>query len=109
MKKKSYFSFFLKNAKIEFMKTYTKESLEILRSRIDLIEVLSPYVDFSKSGSYFKARCPFHDEKSPSFVIARADTHYHCYGCSAHGDAISFLMNHQKMFLFQTKASLIVH
>lgn len=79
------------------MKTYTKESLERLRSRIDLIEVLSPYVDFSKSGSYFKARCPFHDEKTPSFIIARSDTHYHCYGCSAHGDAISFLMNHQKM------------
>ena len=80
-----------------FMKTYTKESLEGLRSRIDLIEVLSPYVDFSRSGSYFKARCPFHDEKTPSFVIARSDAHYHCYGCSAHGDAISFLMNHQKM------------
>jgi len=79
------------------MKTYTKESLERLRSRIDLIEVLSPYVDFTASGSYFKARCPFHDEKTPSFVIARSDTHYHCYGCSAHGDAISFLMNHQKM------------
>ncbi|NGX33733.1 MAG: DNA primase [Candidatus Anoxychlamydiales bacterium] len=82
---------------IMFMKTYTKESLERLRSRIDLIEVLSPYVDFSKSGSYFKAKCPFHDEKTPSFVINRSDTHYHCYGCSAHGDAISFLMNHQKM------------
>lgn len=79
------------------MKTYTKESLELLRSRIDLIEVLSPYVDFSRSGSYFKARCPFHEEKTPSFVIQRSDTHYHCYGCSAHGDAISFLMNHQKM------------
>jgi DNA primase len=79
------------------MKTYTKESLELLRSRIDLIEVLSPYVSFSKSGSYFKACCPFHEEKTPSFVIQRGDMHYHCYGCSAHGDAISFLMNYQKM------------
>lgn len=79
------------------MKTYTKESLELLRSRIDLIEVLTPYVEFSRSGAYFKACCPFHDEKTPSFVIQRSDTHYHCYGCSEHGDAISFLMNHQKM------------
>jgi len=84
------------------MKTYTKESLELLRSRIDLIEVLSPYVDFSRSGSYFKARCPFHEEKTPSFVIQRSDTHYHCYGCSAHGDAISFLMNHQKMSFIES-------
>lgn len=79
------------------MKTYTKESLELLRSRIDLIEVLSPYVDFSKSGAYFKACCPFHEEKTPSFVVQRSDSHYHCFGCSAHGDAISFLMNYQKM------------
>ncbi|MFA6118574.1 MAG: DNA primase [Parachlamydiales bacterium] len=79
------------------MKTYTKESLELLRSRIDLIEVLSPYVNFSRSGVYFKACCPFHEEKTPSFTVQRTDTHYHCFGCSAHGDAISFLMNHQKM------------
>ncbi|EKE21345.1 MAG: DNA primase, partial [uncultured bacterium] len=79
------------------MKTYTKESLELLRSRIDLVEVLSPYVSFSKSGAYFKACCPFHEEKTPSFVVQRSDSHYHCFGCSAHGDAISFLMNYQKM------------
>lgn len=79
------------------MKTYTKESLERLRSRIDLIEVLSPYITFSKSGAYFKACCPFHEEKTPSFIVQRNDSHYHCFGCSAHGDAISFLMNYQKM------------
>lgn len=79
------------------MKTYNKESLELLRSRIDLVEVLSPYVSFSKSGAYFKACCPFHEEKTPSFIVQRNDSHYHCFGCSAHGDAISFLMNYQKM------------
>jgi len=76
---------------------YTKESLEHLRSSIDLIEVLSSYVKFTRSGAYFKACCPFHEEKTPSFVVQRNDTHYHCFGCSAHGDAISFLMNYQKM------------
>ncbi len=79
------------------MKTYTKESLELLRSKIDLYEVLSLYVTFSKSGAYFKACCPFHEEKTPSFIVQRNDSHYHCFGCSAHGDAISFLMNYQKM------------
>jgi DNA primase len=76
---------------------YSKKSLELLRQRIDLVEVISPFVKFSRSGTLFKGLCPFHDEKTPSFIIQRGDTHYHCYGCSAHGDAIEFLMNSQKM------------
>jgi DNA primase len=76
---------------------YSKQSLETLRQRIDLIDVLSPYVDFKRAGAAYKALCPFHDEKSPSFMIQKGDTHYHCFGCGAHGDAIQFLMNHQKM------------
>ncbi|MBI5346211.1 MAG: DNA primase, partial [Chlamydiae bacterium] len=79
------------------MGSFSKESLELLRQRIDLVEVLSPYVRFQRTGGYFKALCPFHEEKSPSFVVQRSDTHYHCFGCGAHGDAIAFLMNYQKM------------
>jgi DNA primase len=79
------------------MAVYTKECLEVLRQRIDLVEVLSPYVDLKRAGASFKACCPFHDEKTPSFVVQRGDAHYHCYGCGAHGDAIAFLMNSQKM------------
>lgn len=79
------------------MRIFTKESLELLRQRIDLIEVVSSSVDLKRAGSSFKALCPFHEEKSPSFVIQRGDTHYHCFGCGAHGDAIEFLMTHQKM------------
>ena len=52
------------------MRSYTKESLELLRSRIDLYEVMSGFVNFTKSGVYYKALCPFHDEKTPSFVPA---------------------------------------
>mgnify|MGYP002265874306 CR=1 FL=1 len=72
---------------------YTKESLQFLREKIDLIEVISSNIDLKRFGSAYKACCPFHDEKTPSFVIQRGDTHYHCYGCGAHGDAIAFLMN----------------
>ena len=79
------------------MGTFSKDSLELLRSRIDLIEVLSPYLKLQRSGAAHKALCPFHDEKSPSFVINRGDSHYHCFGCGAHGDAIQFLMTHLKM------------
>lgn len=79
------------------MVRYTKESLETLRQRIDIAEVLSQYIDLKRSGSGFKALCPFHDEKSPSFIVNKGDTHYHCFGCGAHGDAIQFLMLHQRL------------
>lgn len=78
------------------MRIFTKESLELLRQRIDLVDVVSSFINLKRSGSSFKALCPFHDEKTPSFVINRGDTHYHCFGCGAHGDAIEFLMSYQK-------------
>ncbi len=77
--------------------SFSKESLEILRQKIDLAEVLAPYVQLKSSGQSFKALCPFHEEKSPSFVIQKGDRHYHCYGCGAHGDAIQFLIGFLKM------------
>lgn len=76
---------------------YTKESLESLRQRVDLIEVLNSHLDLKRAGAAYKGLCPFHDEKSPSFMVQRGDTHYHCYGCGAHGDAIQFLIEHQRL------------
>ena len=79
------------------MKRFTKESLERLRSRIDLAGLISSYVTLKKQGTTYKGLCPFHDEKSPSFIVDTNDSHYHCFGCGAHGDAIHFLMQHVKM------------
>lgn len=79
------------------MPSYTKESLEVLRSRIDLVEVVSPHVKLQRAGHTHKGLCPFHEERSPSFIVDRSDQHYHCFGCGAHGDAIRFLMDHLKM------------
>jgi DNA primase len=79
------------------MAIFTQESLETLRQRIDLVDVLSSHIDLKKTGASYKALCPFHDEKSPSFTVQKGDTHYHCFGCGAHGDAIQFLMNHLRM------------
>jgi len=79
------------------MPIYTKESLENLKSRIDLIEVISRHVPLKRAGAAYKACCPFHEERSPSFVVQRSSQHYHCFGCGAHGDAISFLMQHVRM------------
>lgn len=79
------------------MALYSKESLETLRQRIDLVDVVSSYVKMQRSGASYKGLCPFHEEKTPSFLIHKGDTHYHCFGCGAHGDSIAFLMNHVKM------------
>lgn len=88
------------------MPIYSKESLESLRHRIDLVEVISPYVDLKRAGSSYKGLCPFHDEKSPSFMIQKGDAHYHCFGCGAHGDAIHFLMTYQRLNFSEAVESL---
>lgn len=77
--------------------SFSKQSLELLREKIDLVEVISPYIKLQRAGSAHKALCPFHEERSPSFVIQKGDRHYHCFGCGAHGDAIQFLMTHLRM------------
>lgn len=79
------------------MTIFTKDSLELLKARIDLPSVLESFIELKRSGAAFKAICPFHDEKTPSFTVQKGDSHYHCFGCGAHGDAIAFLMNHQKL------------
>lgn len=88
------------------MPIYQKESLENLRRKIDLVDVLGSHIDLKKSGAAYKGLCPFHDEKSPSFMIQKGDTHYHCYGCGAHGDAIQFMMNFLKMSFTDSVESL---
>jgi len=88
------------------MPLYTKESIETLRQRIDLVDVLSSHLDLKRSGASFKALCPFHEEKTPSFIVHKGDAHYHCFGCGAHGDAIAFLMGHLKMGFAQAVETL---
>ncbi len=79
------------------MALFSKRCLEELREKVDLCEVISAYIPLKKAGGSYKALCPFHNEKSPSFVIQSGDTHYHCFGCGAHGDAASFIMNYLKL------------
>lgn len=88
------------------MPIFSKDSLETLRERITLVDVLSSHMDLKKAGASYKGLCPFHDEKTPSFTIQSGDTHYHCFGCGAHGDAIQFLMNHVKLSFVDAVESL---
>ena len=66
--------------------------IEELLSRTDIVEVIERRVDLKRAGAEFQARCPFHDEKTPSFTVSPKKQFYHCFGCGAHGSAIGFLM-----------------
>ena len=65
--------------------------VEDLLERIDLAELIGSRITLKKAGGNYKARCPFHDEKTPSFNVRPDKGFYHCFGCGAHGDAISFV------------------
>src|SRR5258706_610060 len=63
-----------------------------LVNRIDIVDVVSRYVQLKKAGANFQGLCPFHSEKTASFTVSPAKQFYHCFGCGAHGNAIGFLM-----------------
>lgn len=71
--------------------------IDDLLARTDIVEVVGARVPLKKQGREYAARCPFHDERSPSFTVSPTKQFYHCFGCGAHGTAISFLMNYDRM------------
>jgi DNA primase len=71
--------------------------IDDLLNRIDIIDVIDGYVPLRKAGRNHQARCPFHDEKTPSFTVSQEKQFYHCFGCGANGTAISFLMDYAGM------------
>ena len=74
--------------------TLTPAFLDELRARTTLSAVIAPHVKLTRAGREWKACCPFHNEKTPSFTVNDEKHFYHCFGCSAHGDAIRFLTDH---------------
>ena len=66
-----------------------------LLHRVDIVDVIERYVPLKKGGANYLACCPFHTEKTPSFTVSPAKQFYHCFGCGAHGNAISFLIEYQ--------------
>ena len=71
--------------------------IDDLVARTDIVELIGSRVTLKKSGREYKACCPFHGEKTPSFWVSPDKQFYHCFGCSAHGTALGFLMNHDRL------------
>jgi len=71
--------------------------IDELLARIDIVDVIDSRVPLKKAGREYKACCPFHSEKTPSFTVSQVKQFYHCFGCGQHGTAITFLMDYEHM------------
>lgn len=80
--------------------------IDQLLNRIDLVDLIDGYVPLKKAGANYKACCPFHGEKTPSFTVSPSKQFYHCFGCGVNGTAISFLMEYDHMQFREAVESL---
>lgn len=71
--------------------------IDDLLARTDIVELVGSRVPLKRQGKEYSSRCPFHDERSASFTVSPTKQFYHCFGCGAHGTAISFLMNYDRL------------
>lgn len=83
-----------------------KESLDSLQESLNIIDIVSKYIDVKKSGTSFKARCPFHNEKTPSFIISPQKQMFHCFGCGVGGNAITFVRDIENISFVDAVESL---
>lgn len=74
-----------------------RDFIDDLLSRTDVVDIVDSRVKLKKAGKNYQACCPFHNEKSPSFTVSQEKQFYHCFGCGAHGNAISFLMEFDRL------------
>src|SRR5271170_5858142 len=80
--------------------------IERLRSHFLISEVIGKRIAIKRHGREFQALCPFHNEKTPSFTINDEKGFFHCFGCSAHGDAIGFIMKFDRLSYPETVEAL---
>lgn len=79
------------------MKQVPRETIEEIRARCDIADVIGSYITLKPAGARLKALCPFHKEKTPSFTVSPDRQIYHCFGCGAGGDVIRFLQEYEKV------------
>ncbi|HIP81385.1 MAG TPA: DNA primase [Leucothrix mucor] len=83
-----------------------REFIDDLLLRVDIVEVINARVPLKKKGREYSACCPFHNEKTPSFTVSPTKQFYHCFGCGAHGTAITFLMDYDHQEFVESIESL---
>src|SRR5690606_30778674 len=71
--------------------------IDDLIARTDIVELIGARVPLKRAGREYQGLCPFHDERSPSFTVSPTKQFYHCFGCGAHGSALRFLMEYDKL------------
>ena len=74
-----------------------QDFIDDLIDRTDIVEVIGSRVQLKKAGREYKAPCPFHNEKTPSFTVSPQKGFYHCFGCGAHGTVLSFLLEFDRL------------
>ncbi len=79
------------------MVLYTQKSLEELRKKVNLHEIISPHIELKKEEDFYFGKCPFHQNNEETFKVIPKSNMYYCQECNAKGDTISFLMIYQKM------------
>ena len=71
--------------------------IEEVKSKVDIVSLISEYIELKKAGRNYKANCPFHGEKTPSFMVSPELQIYKCFGCGENGDCFTFLEKHEGM------------
>lgn len=91
---------------MEYKGTIPRDFIDTLLARADVVEVINQRVPLKKAGATYKACCPFHQEKTPSFNVNPQKQFYHCFGCGASGDALKFLMEYESLSFVEAVESL---
>lgn len=83
-----------------------KETIEQVLAATDIVDLISSYIPLKRAGSGYKANCPFHNEKTPSFNVSPHKQFYHCFGCGKSGNAIGFVMDHEGLLFMDALKKL---
>src|SRR3989338_494477 len=76
---------------------YNDQIVDQVQSLNDIVEVIYAYIPLKRAGRSFKANCPFHQEKTPSFIVNHERQIFHCFGCGEGGDVLSFVMKYEQL------------
>src|SRR5947208_2126993 len=82
------------SAKIRYM---AEQVLQEIKDRLNIVDVISSYINLKKAGANFKAPCPFHSEKSASLMVSSQKQIWHCFGCGEGGDVFGFVMKYENL------------